>query len=79
MMSNFLNLNYKDLLKGLFITVLTTILGWVYTIIQTGLLPTLDNLKTIWLAGLGAGISYLIKNLLSSSKWELFTTETPKA
>ena len=39
----------------------------MYTIIQTWLLPTIADRKSIGISDLGAAIAYLIKNLLTAS------------
>jgi len=66
-MSSFLRLNGEDLIKGAIVASLTAVLGSIYAILQTWLVPTLVELKTICLAWVGAGCSYLIKNILTNS------------
>jgi len=74
-MSSFLKLNFQDLLKGVIVTVLTSVLTSVYTIIQSGVMPTLAELKTIALTGLMAGIAYLCKNILTNSNGQVLKSE----
>jgi VIT1/CCC1 family predicted Fe2+/Mn2+ transporter len=67
-MSNFLNLNVDDLVKGFIVAFLSTALTGVVSTLDSGVLPTLVELKTAAIVGLTAGISYLLKNLLTNSQ-----------
>jgi VIT1/CCC1 family predicted Fe2+/Mn2+ transporter len=67
-MSNFLNLNFDDLVKGFIVAFLSTALTGVVSTLDSGVLPTLAELKTAAIVGLTAGISYLLKNLLTNSQ-----------
>jgi VIT1/CCC1 family predicted Fe2+/Mn2+ transporter len=67
-MSNFLNLNVDDLVKGFIVAFLSTALTGVVSTLDSGVLPTLAELKTAAIVGLTAGISYLLKNLLTNSQ-----------
>ena len=75
MNSNFLKLNFVDVLKGLIVAILTAILGAVYAILSAGGLPTMQDAKTIGISCLWAGIAYLLKNIFTNSDWQPFTTE----
>ncbi len=67
-MSNFMNLNFKDLLKGFAVAVVMAILVSVYTAIEANQFPTTwAQWSIILLSGLGAGIAYLIKNFVTNS------------
>lgn len=66
--SSFLSVNWRDALRGFLIAALTTILATVGQAVEAGSLPTIAQLKVAALAGLTAGISYLIKNFFSSSE-----------
>jgi hypothetical protein len=73
MNSKFLNLNWKDVLKGFVVAVFMTILTSIYTGIQTNQFPvTREQWKVILITSLGAGIAYLLKNVLSNSDGEIF-------
>ena len=74
-MSNFLNLNAQDLLKGLTVAVLWVILTGVYTLYTSWSVISLASLEQIWLAGLMAWVSYLIKNVFTNSQWNLLQAE----
>lgn len=67
-MSNFLNLNIDDLLKGFIVAFLSTALTGLIATLDSGALPTLAELKSAGVVGLTAGISYLLKNLLTNSQ-----------
>lgn len=84
-MSNFLNINWKDIGKGLLLAVVTPIVaaivsllqGWV-SVLTGGTLPALPTLETIgsWiLVGLAAGLSYLLKNFFTNSQNQLLKPE----
>jgi len=68
MKSKFLQLNWKDAVKGFAVAALTAAIAGVYESLQLGSLPTLAQLKTAGLAGLAAGAAYLLKNLFSGEK-----------
>ena len=73
--AKFGSLNKHDYLKGLMVTVSTSVLTGIVTVMSTGIVPTLVQLKTMAIAGVAAGISYLTKNLLTNSNNELGKTE----
>ena len=64
-------LNWRDITRGFITAIITAFLTSVYQSIESGALPTLAQLKTAGLIGLGAGVSYLLKNLLSPAKIEI--------
>lgn len=67
MKSTFLKLNLKDLLKGLVVAVLTAVITSLYQAFQDGGMPTAEQFKTAGLIGVGAALSYLLKNLFTDS------------
>lgn len=72
MNSNFLNLNWKDVVKGFVVAVVMAILTGIYTGIQANQFPvTWEQWKVILITSLGAGIAYLLKNVLSNSNGEI--------
>jgi hypothetical protein len=75
MNAKFLALKGIDYVKGFVVAVLTAVLTAVIPVIQTGTFPTGAQLKTMLISGLAAGIAYLIKNMLTNSKDELFKPE----
>jgi hypothetical protein len=68
-LSNFLSLNKRDFIKGLFMAVGGAAIGLIYSTIQAGSL-TFDW-PTIGKAALTAAISYLMKNLFTNSQDQL--------
>lgn len=61
-------LNSRDIIRGLITAVITAFLTSIYQGIEAGSFPTAAQLKTAGLIGLGAGISYLLKNWLSPTE-----------
>lgn len=75
MKSEFLKLNLQDFIKGVLVAVLTAILIALQPMIERGALPTLEELKAIGIVGVTAGVSYLVKNLVTNSKDEMLKDE----
>ena len=78
--SNFLNLNWADLGKGLLIAFLTALLGGLLEPLKAGQIPT------TWLAfqpifefSLAAAVSYLLKNLFTNSEGQIMKGEMSAA
>jgi hypothetical protein len=74
-MSKFLNLDYKDVLKGAVVSLLAILLKGLQEIFQDGRIPNVDEASSIGWVALSAGFSYLIKNLFTNSSGEIFTRE----
>lgn len=74
MKSPFLTLNTSDFIKGLFLAVLTAVVTFMYTSIQTGSL-TFDW-KAIGLTAFSSALAYIMKNLLTNSNDELLKKES---
>lgn len=72
-MSTLLNLNVQDLVKGLIVTMLTSVLTIAYNTVSAGSL-TFDW-KAIGLTALTSGLAYLMKNLLTNSEGEFLGKE----
>ena len=70
-MSNLFNLNSLDLLKGFIVAFLSAALTGIVSTLDSGVLPTLAELKSAGVVGLTAGLSYLLKNLLTNSQGEI--------
>lgn len=66
--SSFFSLNWQDAFRGFLIAAITAVIATVGQSINAGNLPTLAELKIAGLAGLTAGISYIIKNLFTASE-----------
>lgn len=77
-MSNFLNLNLRDLIHGTFVAFLTVFLASVLKVTETGTFPNFIDLKGYAFAGATTAISYLIKNIFQNSAGQLFIPEDKK-
>jgi len=64
-------LNLRDALNGFLVAFLTAFLSAVVSSLNTGLFPSLVDLKAFAMIGITAGVSYITKNLFSNSKGEL--------
>lgn len=69
-------LNYRDLLRGLLIAVITAVLTSALDALNVGGIDNL-NWKSIGVIGLTAGISYLVKNYFTPT--EIVVVDPPKA
>lgn len=78
-MSNFLNLNWKDLGKGLLLTVLTTLFSGLGVYFSQNSLPTWPEFEVILISSGGASISYLLKNLMTNSQGQFLKSEPSKS
>ena len=74
-MSNFGNLNWADLGKGLLIAFGTVVLGGLAPIVSGGILPDGSTFVGLCVTGFGAALTYLLKNLFTNSKNELGKSE----
>lgn len=71
MKSKFLSLDWKDALNGFIVAFLSAALTGIITTLDLGVLPTLSELKSAGVVGLTAGLSYLLKNLVTNSQGEI--------
>ena len=76
MKSIFGTINWSDVLKGFLLAILTVVITGIYTTLQLGQLPTLSQLGSLAIAGLSAGIAYLLKQVFTNSAGQLGTTES---
>lgn len=67
-MSQLFKLNWKDLLKGLVVSVFMAVLTFIYNVLLEG---NTFEIKEILIIALGAGIAYLSKNLLTNDSGDL--------
>lgn len=73
--SPFGKLNLRDLINGLVVAFLTASLTALAQILDSGLLPSLAELKSAGLAGVVASLAYLLKNLVTNSQGEMAKVE----
>ena len=78
MSSKLLRLNRKDFIKGLWVTIICALITGVYQVIASGFPITWITLKPVIIAAIGAGVSYLTKNLLTNSDGEFLLSEKAK-
>ena len=69
--SQFGKINLKDIGKGLLVSMGTTILTGSYQLLQNNAAIDAHTFKPLLIASLGAGISYVIKNVFTNSDNEL--------
>jgi hypothetical protein len=75
MSSKFLRLNRSDFIRGLIVTVICTLITGIYQVIASGFEFNWITMKPVVIAAVGAGISYLTKNLLTNSNGKFMTFE----
>jgi len=75
MRSKIFRLNSRDFIKGLIVTVICTFITGFYQLIANGFTVNWVTLKPVVIAAIGAGVSYLTKNLLTNSKGEFMEYE----
>ena len=66
--SQFLNLNLRDLAKGLLVAVISAVVTALYQIVSTGAFPSIQDLKSVGLVALTTGLAYLIKNFFTPTQ-----------
>ncbi len=75
MKSKFLNLDVKDAVNGFIVAFLSAALTGLITTLDSGVLPNVAELKQAGVIGLTAGLSYLLKNLVTNSKGDILKAE----
>lgn len=75
MRSDFLRLNSRDFYKGLIVVVICTFITGLYQVVANGGIINWITMKPVVIAAIGAGISYLTKNLLTNSNGEFMKNE----
>lgn len=73
--SKFLQLNAKDLLKGLLMAVLGALITGVYQLFQSESALNWVTIKPVLLVAVASGLGYLIKNLFTNSTDEFLKLE----
>jgi hypothetical protein len=75
MKSKFLTLDKRDFIEGLIIVILCTFITGFYQLIANEGVINWETLKPVVISAIGAGVSYLTKNLLSNSKGQFMRGE----
>lgn len=75
MRSKFLRLNTRDFVKGLIVVIFCTFITGFYQLIANGGIINWITIKPVVIAAIGAGVSYLTKNLLTNSKGQFMKSE----
>ena len=70
-MSKLFSINWFDLSKGLVVTIFTTFISSLISFLDTLQFPDTEAFKHIALAGLAAGLSYLLKNFFTNSEGKI--------
>lgn len=78
MKSDFLTLNARDFIKGLIIVIICSFITGFYQLIANGGTINWITLKPVVIAAVGAGVSYLTKNLLTNSNGDFMKSEPKK-
>lgn len=73
--SLFGKLNLKDLVRGALLAAGTSVMASVATAVNSGELPNMQQIQIAAAAGLCAGLTYLLKNILTNSTDELLRGE----
>lgn len=73
--SQFMKLNFRDVLKSLEVVLIGTVIPAITLVVNNQRLPTLDDVKSVlWMAG-AAWLTYITKNWLTNSDDEFLKTE----
>ena len=75
MKSKLLTLDVRDLINGLFVAFLTSLIAGIIEILNNGAIFDWLSLKTVLIAGISAALSYLLKSLSTNSRNQLFKAE----
>lgn len=75
--SKFLQVNGRDLIKGVIVAVLASVVTALAAILESGALPTVSQWKSIGMMAAAAGLSYFLKNFLTNSE-DKFASPEPK-
>lgn len=75
--SNFLSLNWRDIVKGLLMSILTPAVVIIQQSLEAGVFTT--DWKSLGLASLAGGVAYLVKNFFTkpSDPQSILGTDRP--
>ena len=71
------SLNWNDALKGFLVAFLTASLTGLIETLELGALPSLSAVKVHAIAGLVAGLSYLLKQFITNKNGDLLKSDGP--
>ena len=74
--SKFLSLGKSDFLKATIMLALSAIVTALIPTLESGTLPTIAQLKAAGIVGLTAGLTYLLKNVLTNSQDQFLKKES---
>ena len=77
MKSKYLTLRQRDLIKGLVLALITGVITFLTNELQAGTAIDAALFKRIGMAALIAFLSYLVKNLFTNNRDQLFTPDRP--
>lgn len=72
------SVNIRDVFHGFVTAVLTASTTGIVTMLESGSLPSAENIKAQAAIGLAAGFAYLVKKFLTNSDNKLLTKESEK-
>lgn len=75
MNSFFLRIGRSDLFKGVVVATLTAMFSIIIPVLEASAFPTSSQIKSAIVAGITAGLAYLLKNLLTNSRGEMMKKE----
>ena len=75
MKSKLFSVNMKDGIRGVILAGLTAAGTAMLQVLNTGVLPDRAGMKTVGIAGVASGLSYVIKNFLTNSQDQAFKAE----
>lgn len=73
--SRFGKLDRRDVIRGLLLAIATPVASGLVLSMQYGALPGTEDFKVLVIIGISAGLSYLLKNVLTNSDDKLLKTE----
>lgn len=69
--SNFLSLNWRDFLKGLLLAILSSVITFVYQVVQAGTSFDGEFFRAAGVVAITTLLAYLSKNLFENSSGDL--------
>jgi hypothetical protein len=75
MKSKFLRLSARDFIQGLIVAIICALLTGFYQLLASGGEINWMTIRPVIIAAIGAGVSYLTKNLLTNSKGQFMRSE----